>query len=496
MFSSFFKSKKLLANQFFIEHSASAGFKPNKENFISLKQGTIVYSPGDLAEAVYLLINGTVIKRTPQSGFDLAEEVVITEDSYFGKEEVSDSSNRKSLVICDSNCIVYKLITSELLEHFPSVFYGGALSPEAEVISSGSQSFEEELALAEADYESFLKEEQLQPDVFFPPQTDALPEQKNDEELDDLLSFSTPSFFESISESNTPKEPIFSEQDFTKEPSIDDFINQSFEQPTSSVQSFEESSIPPWELEDKLEKITDTKAVVEESHPFDDFFIPSNTASPAETAQQESLLVSGLFYEDLQRHLSDIINRASSLQLRHPLKEEYDELEHIIQDSGNMLSMLELFYFQEGMGNESNLRNDFGTLFSSVERPLQRYALKFDVRLYKKINESGIVELSPAHALKLFLLAIQILINQTVKYKHLYVSTETRFDELTVTIGIHSDKESWTGSSAHTTLRLTPAVRGLLKMLDELCTGLNSQHTIRVTHDTVSALTFSFQLLP
>lgn len=494
MFSAFSKSKKLLANQFFVEHPAPSEFKPVKENYISLKQGTIVYSPGDLADAVYLLVKGTVIKRIPQSGFDLAEEVSITEDSYFGKEEVADSGDRRSLVICDTNCTVYKLLKSDLIEQFPSVFYSGALIPETEVISSGSTSFEEELALAEADYESFLKEEQIQTNAYITPEFEEKKEVTQHAELDDLLSFSSPMFFEPEQESAFTGQPQIAETDVPTEPSFDDFIKASFEQPLASVPELEESSIPPWEAENHSDVNTFTESESKETHPFNDFYIPTNNENNADSEKQEFLLVSGLFYQDLQQHLTDILRRASSLQLRHPLKEEYDELEKIIQDSGNMLSMLELFYFQDAISENGNFKSDFATIFASIERPLQRYALKFDVRLYKKINESGIVSLNSSQALKLFLLSLQILINQHIRYKQIYFSSEHRFDDLKVTIGLHSENESHSNNLGHTAERIAPALKGLIKMLDEICNALQVEHALRINHDTISSIHLTFKL--
>lgn len=490
MFSAFSKSKKLLANQFFVEYPAPREFKPVKENYISLKQGTIIYSPGDLAEAIYLLVKGTVIKRVPQSGFDLAEELSITEDSYFGKEEVSDSSDRKSLVICDTDCTIYKLVKSELIEMFPSVFYNGTLTEEdtnTEILSSNSNSFEEELAIAEADYESFLKEEQIQTDVLTPPIIENQEKTLPQTEIDDLLSFSSTTFYDSVPESSNIT-------DTQTEPSFDDFIKNSFEQPTTPVQEFEESSIPPWEQEALSEEATFAELENNEPNPFNDFYIPANNEPTADSEKQEFLLVSGVFYQDLQQHLSDILNRASSLQLRHPLKEEYNELEKIIQDSGNMLSMLELFYFQEGTSEQANLENDFATIFASIERPLQRYALKYDVRLYKKINESGLISLSSSQALKLFLLSIQILINQPIRFKQLYLSSEHRFDDLVVTIGIHSEKESAFSNSGHTADRIAPALKGLIKMLEDVCGVFQAEYSLRISSDTISTIQLTFKL--
>ena len=85
----------------------------NPKNAIGKKEGSVIYQKGDLAEYLYLLIEGSVkLKYTEPDGTNIY--INKSENSFFGETELLGKSQRKSSAVADTDCRMYTFNVSEL----------------------------------------------------------------------------------------------------------------------------------------------------------------------------------------------------------------------------------------------------------------------------------------------------------------------------------------------------------------------------------------------
>ena len=85
----------------------------NPKNSIGKKEGAVIYQKGDLAEYLYLLIQGTVkLKFTEPDGTNIY--INKSANSFFGELELLGKTQRKSSAVADTDCKLYTLNLNEL----------------------------------------------------------------------------------------------------------------------------------------------------------------------------------------------------------------------------------------------------------------------------------------------------------------------------------------------------------------------------------------------
>ena len=85
----------------------------NPKNSIGKKEGAVIYQKGDLAEYLYLLIEGTVkLKFTEPDGTNIY--INKSANSFFGELELLGKTQRKSSAVADTDCKLYTLNLNEL----------------------------------------------------------------------------------------------------------------------------------------------------------------------------------------------------------------------------------------------------------------------------------------------------------------------------------------------------------------------------------------------
>lgn len=85
----------------------------NPKNTIGKKEGSVIYQKGDLAEYLYLLIEGSVkLKYREPDGTNIY--INKSANSFFGETELLGKTQRKSSAIADTGCRMYTFNLSEL----------------------------------------------------------------------------------------------------------------------------------------------------------------------------------------------------------------------------------------------------------------------------------------------------------------------------------------------------------------------------------------------
>lgn len=83
----------------------SLNFPYDENNFLEFKEGDLIYSSGQPADYVYLLIDGEVkIKLS-----SIKRLLFKSPGEFFGEEEVLQKETRNSSVLANSNCTLYKI---------------------------------------------------------------------------------------------------------------------------------------------------------------------------------------------------------------------------------------------------------------------------------------------------------------------------------------------------------------------------------------------------
>ena len=83
-----------------------------RKNFISVKDGTLLYSFEDEANDFYLIVEGEVkIKFCDNSNIERRYLL-----DFFGEKEILENSRRSSFVIAEKDCTLYKIEAATLLD--------------------------------------------------------------------------------------------------------------------------------------------------------------------------------------------------------------------------------------------------------------------------------------------------------------------------------------------------------------------------------------------
>lgn len=82
--------------------------KPKK--FFLAKEGTLLYSIEDAADAIYLIVKGDIkIKFVDKKNIEYRYLL-----DFFGEKEILDNTNRVSFAIANNDCTLYKIDKEEL----------------------------------------------------------------------------------------------------------------------------------------------------------------------------------------------------------------------------------------------------------------------------------------------------------------------------------------------------------------------------------------------
>ena len=100
------KSNDLFKNMDFL----SINFPFDAKNFEELKEGDLIYSPGQPANFIYLLIEGEIkVKLT-----SIKRLFFKSSNEFFGESEILGDTDRNSSALANSNCTLYKIEKSLL----------------------------------------------------------------------------------------------------------------------------------------------------------------------------------------------------------------------------------------------------------------------------------------------------------------------------------------------------------------------------------------------
>ena len=105
-----------------IKNKLFAGVNPQaikmnllQSNFLSFKEGDIIFQYGDKSEHLYLVLDGK-IKLKILSSMSSSSVHEKGKNDFFGDYELLDSIPRKSSAVANTDCVLYKLSQKELLD--------------------------------------------------------------------------------------------------------------------------------------------------------------------------------------------------------------------------------------------------------------------------------------------------------------------------------------------------------------------------------------------
>jgi signal transduction histidine kinase len=85
----------------------------NPKDFIVVEDGGIIYQPGDLSDAIYLIIDGEVKLKITDSG---SPTIIKKErNEFFGEKETLDNLARKSSAVANKDSILYMIRKNEII---------------------------------------------------------------------------------------------------------------------------------------------------------------------------------------------------------------------------------------------------------------------------------------------------------------------------------------------------------------------------------------------
>jgi signal transduction histidine kinase len=85
----------------------------NPKDFIVIEDGGIIYQPGDLSDAIYLIIDGEVKLKITGSGSPTI--VKKGRNEFFGEKETLDNLSRKSSAVANKDSILYMIKKNEVI---------------------------------------------------------------------------------------------------------------------------------------------------------------------------------------------------------------------------------------------------------------------------------------------------------------------------------------------------------------------------------------------
>jgi signal transduction histidine kinase len=86
-----------------------------QNNFLSFKEGDIIFQTGDKSEYIYLIVDGEIKLKV----HSIMNSSIVREkgkNDFFGHYELLDSIPRKSSAVANSDCVLYKISQKELLD--------------------------------------------------------------------------------------------------------------------------------------------------------------------------------------------------------------------------------------------------------------------------------------------------------------------------------------------------------------------------------------------
>ncbi len=84
-------------------------------NFLSFREGDVIYQNGDESEYLYLILEGE-IKLKIHAPFGVSNFMSKNKNDFFGELELLEKTPRKSSAVANTDCILYKLPQKELFE--------------------------------------------------------------------------------------------------------------------------------------------------------------------------------------------------------------------------------------------------------------------------------------------------------------------------------------------------------------------------------------------
>ena len=86
-----------------------------QNNFLSFKEGDIIFQTGDKSEYLYLLIDGEIKLKVH---YTINSSIVREKgkNDFFGDYELLDNTPRKSSAVANSDCVLYKISQKELID--------------------------------------------------------------------------------------------------------------------------------------------------------------------------------------------------------------------------------------------------------------------------------------------------------------------------------------------------------------------------------------------
>ena len=101
---SFRGRKELLLNKFFTDMDESVIESIYKtDNFKKVKEGDVIYRPGDNSNEMYLLLRGNIKIKFPSHNY-ISNKIF---NDFFGEKELYDTTRRNSFAVANNKCLLY-----------------------------------------------------------------------------------------------------------------------------------------------------------------------------------------------------------------------------------------------------------------------------------------------------------------------------------------------------------------------------------------------------
>ena len=96
---------------------SSINLSIHQNNFLSFREGDVIFQTNDNSENIFLVVDGEVKLKIPNAyGSSVVHQKV--KNDFFGEIELVDKSPRKTSAVAETDCIIYILSRKELYEIF------------------------------------------------------------------------------------------------------------------------------------------------------------------------------------------------------------------------------------------------------------------------------------------------------------------------------------------------------------------------------------------
>ncbi|MCL5029326.1 MAG: cyclic nucleotide-binding domain-containing protein [Bacteroidetes bacterium] len=96
-------------------NASSMKFNLHQNNFLTFREGDVIFQANDNSENIFLIVDGEVKLKIPNA---LGSAIIYRKgkNDFFGEMELSEKTPRKSSAVANTDCVIYSLSRKELYE--------------------------------------------------------------------------------------------------------------------------------------------------------------------------------------------------------------------------------------------------------------------------------------------------------------------------------------------------------------------------------------------